>query len=188
MYEEGSSREIFLRRPNEIKQNVAWPMMRQKGSKIQFGTMISKDTIGAYLHYWRGRSVPHVYDGRCEACDKGYPFRYYGYAAALVGPNDVHGLIEFTDAAMAQVDAAYCKFRTLRGLVFKQSRVNLRSNGRMHVHFEEARRDRGELPKTPDVIKMLMNMWEVPELFQIEFANRMALDRLKGAPGVSSIG
>lgn len=183
MYETGSSREIFLRRPLVLKADVAWPMTRQKGAKKLIGTCLSHDTVGAYLHYFRQRSTPHYNDDRCEACKKGYPFRYYGYVAAVIGDNDEKAIVEITDAGMVGVDAAFCKFRTLRGLSFQLQRTNLRSNGKMHVSFAESKRKKDQLPEAPDVIRMLMNMWEVPEIFQIEVANEMALDRLKGTNG-----
>jgi len=185
MIEPRNAKEIFLRRPLEIRHNTSWPMTRQKGKKMLVGTVLSGDTIGAYLHYYGRRSVPHLHPDICPACKKGYPFRYYAYVAALVAKDDLHAIVEFTDASMAQVDAAFCKYRTLRGLAFGLSRVGNAGNSRLFARFEAGRRDKDDLPEAPNVTKILMNMWEVPELIQSEFAAEMAVNRLMGVSSLN---
>lgn len=121
---------------------------------------LSKTFIGAKLHYWRGRSTPCA-GNDCQACKEGQRPRWKGFLFAYHRDTRTVVIFEFTDRGYEPMQETLERHKSLRGLLFKASRLNKRPNGPIQITFSDTREESPHLPNPEGLHEMLERIWEI---------------------------
>lgn len=158
--------ELLKRRPPRPIKEQIWKVERSRPKVRMTGTVISHDLLGVDLHWNGSRKTPCWLTDDCPYCRAGVPRNWYSYVAAIDVTGRDRALWEITPGALYAWDQAFCRHRTLRGLEFIATRENNKASGPVHMLFAPPRDASGSLPKAPDIYRMLVTMFGVPELFE----------------------
>lgn len=154
----------FTSGPNRDRRDPHWEVLRCGAKEQLTGIVLSHNLVGCYLHFYGRRSVPCKHPAPCVACDDSSSRRWYGYLAVMDCRKHDRAIVEVTDGCEPMVHAAFCKFRTLRGLKFVQKRRGEKANGGLMMVFNDSRIPQEQIPHEPDLRRMLLRMWEVPDV------------------------
>ena len=156
--------------PNHLN-GVRWstaPQEGQKGENLriirapQSGTLrvmiLSHQVTGTMTHYTNGRTQPCMGKG-CPSCAQATPARWHGWLIVLNEASDEKMILEITEGPGETLAAFYSEHRTLRGLRVKLSRPSGKQNGRVHMLRGDQVTNHAELPKCPDLQKVLLKIW-----------------------------
>jgi hypothetical protein len=157
----------FFRRPLEQLREPNWSITRVKGKQSLSCLALSKDLIGCYVHYARGRSQPCIQQESCEWCQTGVPRRWHSWFGAVSMTGQTKSIVEITLAVMPRFDEWIRQNGTLRGTRVDLARAGKRDNGRLMAMLERGQRKSNELPGAPAVAQMLRRMWDLPETTEI---------------------
>ncbi|MEE9602970.1 MAG: hypothetical protein V3V75_06685, partial [Thermoguttaceae bacterium] len=118
------------------------------------------DLVGTDTHFWGGHTIP-CEGTDCPAHQEGVPFRWHAYLAAITWPQHLHFLFECT-AAAAENFVMYRKAHgSLLGCGFVAERLHHRPNGRVLIRCKPADIEHIKLPKPPNLIICLENLWQL---------------------------
>lgn len=160
----------FTRRPPDEEKEPQWQIIRCGGTETLRGMCLSHDLLGCYTHFFRGRTTPCTRPKTCEACEAGNVTRWHAWIAAMNVRRLDRAIVELTFAAMPQVDESFCRFRTLRGLDFEITRRGGKQNGRLVWRAKAGTLPQEQVPRAPDLPKMLLRMWEVSDVLKFQEA------------------
>lgn len=153
------------------------PLRRTPTSGQLRAVITSPDLIGCNTHFFQGHTMP-CSSPDCEACQKGVPWAWHGYLAAIAGGTREHFLFEFTP----QVGDIFKEYRgfhgTLRGCIITAVRHNNRSNGRVIVQTKPGDLAAMALPDPPDLEACMAIIWNLNKQTIVK------ADRLKGHPRI----
>jgi len=145
----------------EDPRGPALPIRRTPARKPLRAIVTSKDLVGTFTHFWKGRTMP-CEKPKCEPCDKGQPYRWHAYFSAWEPLTALHFLFECT----AQAAEHFVQYRdahgSLRGCLFQATRWRQAPNGRVLIQTKpDDMRDR-RMPAGPDLIAVLSVLWNLP--------------------------
>jgi hypothetical protein len=120
--------------------------------------ILSPDYLGRFIHYWGGRSMPHI-EPNCPACRDGNDKRRTFWVAAWSMKTNYQAILEITDAAIASLDEYIHRYKTLRGAEVTAMRKGGRENGRLIVLLKPASIIEAAIPPNFDFRKELEHMW-----------------------------
>lgn len=113
---------------------------------------------GAKLHYWQGRSYPHLKE-HCPACAAKNNYIWKGYIGVWNPSTRAIGILEFTFAALSALDSYYLAQGTCRGATLTLKRSNGKANGKLLMTVARSMWGIDKLPPAPDVHNQLAAMW-----------------------------
>lgn len=149
-------------RPRREAQTRAYQLLRTPPKGELKGIVLSDQQVGCYTHFWRGRTTVCTHEV-CDACTAGRAPRWYGYLAIWSPTSHTTGILEFTEAALASVDAYFTTHGTLRAAKLIARRISHRANGRVVLDISEGNYAAATLPECPDVKSVLCKIWEIKE-------------------------
>lgn len=152
---------IFSNLPDDGDEGMRYQIIRTGPKGIKGPIVTSHDQLGLYTHWAGGRTLPCV-KAKCECCEQNIARRWYGYLMVFSIKQDRQYLFEYTAAAAPTVDAYWVKHRTLRGAKLAGERQGDRANGRLTLFLSPPQSDVEPLPKAPERIALLSQMWSVP--------------------------
>ena len=139
----------------------AFPLRRTPSPGKLLAIATSEDLLGCDTHFYGGHTMP-CERPECEACEKGMPFRWHAYLAAVEFANRFHFIFEFTAQAADAFDTYRKAHGTLRGCLFEARRLNGRPNGRVMIQCKPADQSKITLPDPPDVRACMSIIWNLP--------------------------
>lgn len=152
----------FSRRPEKERGDLAIPLVRCKPGRGVSGVILSDDTIGAYTHYWRGRTQICTRP-ECDACNADRRPRWYGYLGVWNPESRARAIFEVTPSCMESIDYYFTKFGSLRGAEIKLCRASPKINARVIAELKAGNYAGDKLPEAIDVRGILTKMWEIKE-------------------------
>lgn len=114
---------------------------------------------GNELHWWNGRSFPHLAND-CPACAAKRARVWKGYLACLELKTRKIFILEITPNCTEPLAAYKLTFGSLRGAQIKLERSATKINGRVTATVTPAALGGLELPQPPDVRNILRHMWQ----------------------------
>lgn len=114
---------------------------------------------GNELHWWNGRSFPHL-KTECPACAAKRAKVWKGYVACLDPKTRKIFILELTPNCTEPLSAYKLTFGSLRGATIKLDRPATKINGRVTATVTPTHLGGLELPQPPDVRKILQHMWQ----------------------------
>lgn len=158
--EHDNGRVDFCSRPSDDDPTAKFRIQRTPAGNGIKGVILSPDIVGAYTHYYRGRTRPHT-TPYCEACDNQTPVRWHGYFGLLGKSGDVV-IFEITATPVRVFDEYLRLHKTLIGALMVARRIGLRENARVHITLQrEPDRPLITLPEPPDVRLFLSRLWDL---------------------------
>ena len=152
------SAERWATRPNPEDLPDKWKIHRVSASGLQSALVLSTDTSGCYVHYWKGRTTPCLSDG-CQPCESGQVPRWRGYMAVLIGPGRLTRILEVTACCIPAIDRYSTEWGTLRGSLISLTRKGRKANGELECIFGEKPVARAGLPIAPELVPYLKRIW-----------------------------
>lgn len=146
----------------EERTGVGLPIRRTPPSGTLAAVITSSDMLGAYTHYFGGRTTPCARPD-CRACAEGLPYRWHGYVAAHDLKSGEHILFEITAAGAEPLAEYHTHHGTLRGCELRASRPSKRPNGRVAIITRPYDLKQGRIPREPDLIACLAHLWNLPK-------------------------
>lgn len=98
----------------------------------------------------------------CEPCEQNAARRWYGFLMVHSFKQDRSYLFEYTASAAAAVVSYWETHRTLRGAKISAARQGNRPNGRLELFLTPPAAEADRLPKAPNRVDLLAQMWSVP--------------------------
>jgi len=136
-------------------------LIRTPAQRSVVAIVTCDDLVGCPTHFYRNRTLP-CEAPNCEPCNTGHAWRWHGYVSCVDQSSHEHILFEMT----AQASDAFRDYRkehnTLRGCLFKASRVSFRYNGRVVIRCKPADLAGVTLPGPPNIPVMLCHIWNIP--------------------------
>jgi len=121
--------------------------------------VLSDWMTGNELHWWNGRSFPHLKHG-CPACEAKRAKVWKGYLACLDPKNRKVFILELTPNCTEPLSAYKNTFGSLRGGLIKLDRSATKINGRVTATMTQTNLGGMELPQPPNVQAILAHMWQ----------------------------
>lgn len=150
----------WANRPNREHEAAPLSIMRSRPGKAYTGIAVSAAVIGAYTHYWRGRSrictAPE-----CEACEAQRLARWYGYIGLWQPQTGTITILEITASCWETIETHLEKYGTLRGARITARRASAKINARLLIEIEQGPYAEDKIPCAPRVQEQLERMWEV---------------------------
>jgi len=147
-------------RPNRATSQTTTPLHRSKPGRTINGIITSNDLVGAYTHFWKGRTSLCTYP-ECEPCSVSRSARWYGYLHIWNPETNASGILEITPSCLPAIDDWLEKFGTLRGAKISVSRASHKINSRVVATLKATNFAIDRIPPCVDVISQLCRMWEV---------------------------
>lgn len=119
--------------------------------------------IGNELHWWNGRSFPHLKEN-CPACAAKRSKVWKGYLGCLDPKTRKIFILELTPNCTEALSAYKITYGSLRGAQIKLDRSATKINGRVTATATPAQLGGLELPLPPDLRKILDHMWQVDHM------------------------
>ena len=123
-------------------------------------TCLSDRPVGCFLHFWRGRTRPHL-TNNCEACAAGHEPVWKGYVALWDEPTRSAWIQEFTPGAYDGLQEGIELFGTLRGHPITFERTRNASNAPMRTRVHGTCIPENRMPPTPQVTDVLTRIWDL---------------------------
>ena len=169
------------RRPDDCQRPIRYQVMRipQRGCKDI--VCLSHDLAGFDTHY-SGRRTSICLPQNCTGCGVGAEIRWYGWFAGAPKSLDRIDIVQVTEGSAGAFDQYFKRHRTLRGAVIDFCRIPAVVNGRLYARMTTLDIDHAELPKAPNVEKIIMHMMRVT-VEQLTPLDAPIVPTLKGVPG-----
>ena len=168
------------RRPDDCQRPIRYQVMRIPQRGWANIVCLSHDLVGFDTHY-SGRRTSICLPQHCKGCDTGAQIRWYGWFASAPKSLDRIDIIQVTAGAAGAFDQYFRKHRTLRGAIIDFQRIPPVINGRLYARMTTFDVAQDQLPKAPNVEKIIMHMMGVtPE--QMIDQNPPIIPALKGVP------
>lgn len=151
----------FSRNVPQDPRGPAFPIMRVHATRPLVAIVTSPDLVGCFTHFFKGRTVPCELPD-CEPHREGIPYRWHAYLSAYIPQTGVHFLFECTAQAANHFTDYRDNHGTLRGCLFKGTRMHGKVNGRVLIKCSPADLTSIRLPNPPDLIKCLSILWDFP--------------------------
>jgi hypothetical protein len=152
--------EPWTPRPNRDDRRTACPLLRARPGHTIKGIITTTDAIGAYTHYWRGRTTICLYP-TCEPCSMSHAARWYGFLHLWNPDSNKTAIVEITPSCTLALDEWLAKFGTLRGAKATIQRANTKPNSRVDITLTAALYAPENLPHPIDLQAQLCRMWEL---------------------------
>ena len=120
--------------------------------------ILSHRHVGTEIHWYNGRSFPHLKNG-CPACDAKRPAVWKGYLAVWQPQPRTIAILEFTARCTEPIDAYYLAYGTLRAATIRVTRKGTKEKGPLFAELQPSQIPTNELPAAPDIKKALTAMW-----------------------------
>lgn len=124
---------------------------------------LSDWTTGNEMHWWGGRSFPHL-KHNCPACAAKRSKVWKGYLAALDPQRRSTFIAEVTPNCMDALSAYKLCFGSLRGAVITLHRSSTKINGRVTATVTQANLAGLDLPTCPNIRDSLAHMWQTDHI------------------------
>ena len=123
------------------------------------GIITTSEWTGAWVHWHRGRTVPHT-EGVCQACKDNCGLRWVGYLGILNGASEAHAIVEFPRGCLGAIAAQEKNHGSLRGWIIRMQRLTAKPNGRIAITWEPPKTGDRRLPEEPSIQKIMGKIWE----------------------------
>lgn len=157
---------FYARRPTPDRIKRKFDLVRVRAGKSIRGIMLAGDLVGAYTHYWGGRTVP-CFAGECVACKRNVEVRWHGYLPLLALKQQSIAIVEITDGCVEVFDDWYRKHRSLRGALVEVRRREGKANNPLWADLQDGPIPATNLPDPPDVQAILERMWGLHSLERV---------------------
>jgi hypothetical protein len=147
-------------RPDRDQHTNTTPLHRSKPGRTITALIASADLVGAYTHFWKGRTSICTYPA-CEPCSTSRSARWYGFLHIWSPETNASGILELTPSCLPAVDDWLEKFGTLRGAKICVSRASHKINSRVIATLKASPYALEKIPPALDLIAQLSRMWEV---------------------------
>jgi len=147
-------------RPNDTDGMNRYRIIRTPANGLLKAICLGIDAVGAYTHYYRGRTRPHTQPD-CEACQAGVPTRWLGYLGVLLPKEMEIAILEFPSGCCSVLDEYLRLHRSLRGAEIWSMRAGSRPNARVRIQLRPGSRTEGQLPADPDIRIFLARLWDL---------------------------
>lgn len=162
MADRKSDEDFWARRPEDGLEKRRYDVIRVGAGRSIKGIMLAGDVIGAYTHWFGGRTVP-CFGPECRACATGVEIRWHGYVPLMAIKQRTIQIFELTVAAVGPLDAWFRTHRSLRGALVELQRRGGRANGMVRSLVSDGPLPAEALPDPPDVKAVLRNLWSLRE-------------------------
>ena len=139
----------------------AFQIVRTPAFKPLLAIVTCEDLVGCYTHFYHGRTVPCEGDN-CPAHQEGIPYRWHAYLSAYDAKTSQHFLFECTAQSADAFTAYRDAYQTIRGCLFRATRMNQKTNGRIVIQTRPADLKGVNLPHPPALTKCLAILWSLP--------------------------
>lgn len=141
---------------------------------------LSGDVVATDVHFYQKKTKPCMGED-CDGCKAGARTDWRGYLFFWRPRIQEIQCIEITPAAMAPIDAAFDKYRSLRGCKFNLMRVPEKANGRLKSQVFPAANDLTGLPSCPSMRKYLCRVWGLEYFAEMDrITDEMLAQRANG--------
>jgi hypothetical protein len=144
--------------PDTLRRTDSVAILRAGTGATPALIVLSERVLGVELHWWQGRSTPHI-KGKCPACEAKRPAVWKGYIAVYNPKTHVVNILEITPCCIDPLSVYRQAFGTLRGGLLTLSRSNTKKNGRLTATIMPSNFPLSGLPPCPDVQAALVFMW-----------------------------
>lgn len=148
----------FTRRAPSTAGDMDFELIRVKAKGRVSGICLSSDLLCREIHFWRGRSQPHL-ERECEPCMCGDRSLWKGWIYIFNPNTRTIKILEITKRAMVPLEVYFTEHRTLRGSIVTVMRAGELANGKLFAQVSPGTIDRQFLPKVPDLATLLERMW-----------------------------
>jgi len=152
--------DAWTARPDRTPRNTQIPILRAKPGRPLVGLITAHDLVGAYTHYWRGRTSICTAP-TCEACDAHRAPRWYGFLAVVNPDSNNAAIFEITPSTLDSIETYITTYGTLRGATIRLTRANPKINARLICELKPGPNRGDQLPSAPNVQAQLCKMWEI---------------------------
>lgn len=168
MYEKewNLDQSFFSEAPPEEAGPIGIRITRAPKSGKAVFTILSERLLGCWTHFFLGRTQPCVDDG-CTICSPKAPRRWYGWLAGYDVAQRTKALVEVPPGVALGLKAYRLEVGNLRGHAIQLSRKNSKDNGPVVGRFAAGIYASEMLPPCPDVVSLLMRMWRIEKLEQL---------------------
>jgi len=146
-------------RPNRADKQASIPLLRSKPGRTFAALCVSPEIVGAYTHFWKGRTALCTYP-ECEPCHAHRAARWYGYLHVWTPATNATALLEITPSCVTPLEEYLAQFGTLRGAKITIARANHKINSRVVLTAQASAYALDKLPATLDVRAHLRRIWE----------------------------
>ncbi len=168
----------FEHAPPDTSRQSGLRLIRTPAAKPLVLVLSCQRLIGCATHWYANRTVPCEAPG-CDPCDEGYPWRWHAYLTGIDPSSLEHVIIEFTARAIDPLDEYFRRHKTMRGCIIQATRASAKSNGRVLIRCKPADLAKIDLPKEPNIPKLLCHIWGLPEDAVYQRADPDGRDRIK---------
>ena len=152
--------ESWTNRPTRGEVTRGTKLIRAKPGKAIGGIGLNGDIVGAYTHFWQGRT--RICDGQgCEACEANRAARWYGYIGIMHETSKEVAILELTAGTIGAIEEHIKRYGSLRGARISVKRGSQKINSKIIATIEQTTIQSNELPLGPFVEEILSRMWEV---------------------------
>lgn len=144
--------------PNELRRTDAVAILRAGTGSTPALIVLSERVVGVELHWWQGRTTPHI-KGNCPACEAKRPAVWKGYLAVYNPKTHVVNILEITPCCIDPLATYRQAFGTLKGGLLTLTRSNTKKNGRLTATITPSNIAPNSLPPCPPVQAALVHMW-----------------------------
>jgi len=144
--------------PSDNDASFGWSIKRVPSDKPLSFVCVSANYFGVRVHYYCGRTVPHLRSG-CEPCSRKHLSRWKGYLLGVVIGTSERVLFEFTPAVVQSFVDVFKAEGSLRGLVCVAKRTSNKPNGKLHVTFKGLHQNANKLPAEVCIPDLLARIW-----------------------------
>jgi hypothetical protein len=145
----------------DTTSRFAFDLKRTPPDRPIVGIITSAKILGAYTHFWGGRTVP-CEEPHCPACEEGMPSRWHCYVGFLCPKTRDHCIFECTGRAARAFEDYTRAHATLRGCHFMAVRPKRRKNARVEITVKPYDLTKITLPPEIDIIRALCTIWQIP--------------------------
>lgn len=146
--------------PNRESHPQTLELLRVQPGKPLIAIITCKINVGAYTHYWRGRTVQCT-GPEDEPCQAGRIARWYGYLSVWAPKTSRQALFEITPPCVGAIKDHVRIYGTLRCAKATLARKTWKNNSTVTLTLEPGPFDSSKLPTEPDIQRQLEHMWEI---------------------------
>lgn len=144
--------------PPEDKQPQARLLRVKPGHPIA-GIITSRQLLGTYVHFFRGRTTPCT-DDACPACRANQLPRWYGWFSIWQPTTHGHAIAEITTACTTAIGAYTQTHGQIRGAHITLDRATNKPNARLNATLKPSPFTTDIIPHELDVATILEKIWE----------------------------
>lgn len=144
--------------PEPVRPGNKLDLIRCKTGALPPLVCLSSRHVGCDIHWWGGRSFPHLAKD-CPACKDKRPAVWKGWIAVWHPKTREIGILEFTHRCTESLDAYFLAHGSCRGGIVTVSRSGTKANGKLTLQIVTGTYAVNELPACPDIKHALELMW-----------------------------